>query len=107
MESIYKHSDYRSVIKTRLILLKKRSGKGFSMDRLAKYCRLQRTYLSAVLHGRGDLNSDQIFMVCQFLEMSEDEYHYTSLMHECERSAFSERKIILEKAINEIQKAQR
>jgi uncharacterized protein (TIGR02147 family) len=107
MESIYKYSDYRSVIKMRLAFLKKRSGKGYSMDALAKYCRLQRTYLSAVLHGRGDLNADQIFMTCQFLEISEDEYRYTSLLHEWERSAFSERKIVLEKEINKIQKAQR
>lgn len=99
MINIYEHQKYRAILKAALTDLKSQFGRPFSYERMANACRIQRTYLSAVLAGKGHLSSDQVYMACRFLKFKDDEYRYTSLLHEFERSVFPERRSRLREEI--------
>jgi hypothetical protein len=49
-----------------------------------------------VLKGEGHLNADQVFDAAQFLELSDDEYRFVSLLHEYERAVSAPRRKRLE-----------
>lgn len=91
MSRIFESTDYRPAIKDALREKKKLLGKAYSYENMAKACRVQRTYLSAVLNGNGHLNSDQVYAACKFLGLRENEYRFISVLHETQRSVFKDR----------------
>jgi len=93
---------YRDVLRETLLDKKARFGRAFTFEKLARACRLQRTYLSAVLGGKGHLSSDQVYLACGFLELALDERRFTSLLHEHERSEVKERRVSLAREIEEL-----
>jgi len=97
--NIFQFNSYRDVLRTTLLHHKAQRGHEFTFDKMAKACRLQSTYLSAVLGGKGHLNSDQLYTACEFLGMREPEYLFTNLLHELERSVFPSRRIKLQREI--------
>jgi hypothetical protein len=97
--NIFQFNSYREVIKNSLLHNKAQRGQEFTFDKMAQACRLQRTYLSAVLGGKGHLNSDQLYMACEFLRLREPEYRFTSHLHELERSVFPSRCKMLQREI--------
>lgn len=97
--NIYLLNEYRDLLRQVLLDKKARFGRAFTFERLAVACRLQRTYLSAVLGGNGHLNSDQIYLACAFLELRDEDYRYVGLLHERERSVVNERRAALEHEI--------
>lgn len=100
--NLFTENEYRSLLKSVLLDKKARFGCVFTFEKMAGACKLQRTYLSAVLAGKGHLNSDQVYLACGFLELKDDEYRYVSLLHERERSIVKSRRAVLGREIDEL-----
>lgn len=70
---------------------------------MANFTRIQKPYLSKVMNGRADFNSDQLYMSCKYLEISDEEINYLLLLLEYERCTYPERR---EQLLAKIQKTQ-
>lgn len=101
--SVYKHLKYRSALSEIIETRRNLPGK-FTLRRLAEDSSLQASFLTNVLKGRFDFNSDQIFALCGALQLSESEREYLLLLLEHERSVFKPRKDELKKRIENIRK---
>lgn len=97
--NLFTINEYRPLLREALLDKKARFGRAFTFEKLAQACRLQRTYLSAVLAGKGHLNSDQVYLASGFLELSDTEYRYVSLLHERERSVVKTRRAALDREV--------
>ncbi len=106
MESIniYRFTDYRVIIE-KLISLAKSKSKDFTLTKLASVIGIQATYLSKVLKGKAEFNSDQMHLLCDFFELNKSESHYMNLLLEYNRTALKNRQKALKSEIEEIQKA--
>jgi uncharacterized protein (TIGR02147 family) len=100
--NIFSSDDYRHIIKERLAI-KKRLDKTIGYRTMAEYIRIQKPYLSRVLNGYADFNSDQLFLACDYLEMEAEEIEYMYLLLEYERSTCQKRQEILANKIGELQ----
>lgn len=60
--------------------------------KIAQKMRVQRSYLSNVLQGRGSLTQDQIYLFCRTVGLSATEERYLGLLLELDRSVVEERK---------------
>lgn len=104
--NIYSTDDYRNVI-NEIMSEKKFLDKSFTFQAMANFIRVQKPYLSKIMNGRADFNSDQLFMSCKYLEMSEEEISYILLLLEHERCTYPERRKQLHKSIQKIQDSKR
>lgn len=102
MLNVFAAHNYRDILKNCLTAKKVKHAKHFTFINLAKACRVQRTYVSAVINGRAHLSSDQLFDACCFLEMSDDETQYAILVMELERSSSQQRRKKLKYDIEQI-----
>jgi uncharacterized protein (TIGR02147 family) len=102
---VYAYNDYRDWIQD-YIERKKKLVKGFNFSRLAESSNMQKTYLSKVLSKNTHLNSDQLYLICEACECSEEESFYLNLLLEKERCGVKKRKEKLLAQIKEIQKRQ-
>ncbi len=93
--NVFQYHCYRELIREALLEKKARFGRTFTFEKLAQACRIQRTYLSAVLSGKGHLNTDQVFLAAKFLDFSAESTHYTMLLLEFDRSVVPARKKLL------------
>jgi uncharacterized protein (TIGR02147 family) len=84
-------TDYRRFLRD-LIEAKKRSDPQVTCGRLADRAGVQRTYLSRVLHGRGSLSGDQLYLIARELQVPEKEREYLQLLLETERCQVPERR---------------
>lgn len=100
--NIYKSNDLREIL-NEVMSEKKFLDKKFSFQSMAAFIRVQKPYLSKFMNNRADLNSDQMYMACQFLEMNEEETNYMLLLLAHERCTFSERKKSLKENIKKTQ----
>ena len=82
----------------------KRADPQLTYARVAEHARVQPSYFSNVLKGRGDFSGDQLFLVCNALKIEEVEADYLALLLEWERSAVVTRKQALKKRIDEIRR---
>jgi uncharacterized protein (TIGR02147 family) len=98
---IYVKKDYRQVLRIKFDLLKK-VDKSITFAKMADFMRVQKPYVSKVLGGSADFNSDQLYKACEYLKFNDEEYEYTSLLLEYERSQFKDRKAKLHKHIKEL-----
>lgn len=98
----YSSTDYRKVIKY-LIERETSRGEKTNLSTLAEAMRVQRPYLSKVMNASADLNSDQVFLLCKFFELSEKESEYIEILLEYARSQLKEKKDVLKKRIQAIQ----
>ncbi|MCM2323201.1 MAG: TIGR02147 family protein [Oligoflexia bacterium] len=89
--NIYSHLDYRTAL-TEIVAERKKSDPDLSFVQLSKAIRLEKTYVSKVLNGRADFNSDQMYAVCRFLGLNEQERDYLLLLLEYQRSGHPLRK---------------
>lgn len=101
---IYKFENYKEAIKQSLIEKKKLNAK-ITFERMAASCRVQKTYLSKVLNHDGDLNSDQLFLACKFLEFNPEEIDFVLKLFEMNLTHLVERKNLLQKELSEIRKS--
>jgi uncharacterized protein (TIGR02147 family) len=104
--NIYKKDDYR-VILSEIITEKKFLDKKYSFQSMSNFIRVQKSYLSKVISGNADLNSDQLYMCCIFLELNNEETEYLLLLLEKEKCTFPERIKVLVKKIESIQDSKR
>lgn len=95
--------DYRKYIGDKLKIAKKLNNK-FNYSYFAKHTQVQNTYFSKVIRQEAHLNSDQIFLIGEALELKENEKEYLSLLHEYNRSVVSKRKSLISERIKQLEK---
>lgn len=95
--NVYAWLDYREVIK------RKKADQGGTYADLAERCGIQKTYLSKVVGGTADLNSDQLYLVAGALGLDEEETQYVLLLLERARSQLPARRKRLDRRIASIQ----
>lgn len=103
--NIFEYLNYRMALKKLTSEWKKREPNG-TLGSLAEAARIQPPYLTNVLKERAHLNTDQLFLICKAMGLSEDESHYLQLLLEADRTGLAERKKKLIEQIEEIQKQQ-
>ncbi|MGZ3790194.1 MAG: TIGR02147 family protein [Bacteriovorax sp.] len=98
----YSAIDYRKIIH---FLVEREKSKGIDCNfaRVAEAIRVQRPYLSKVMNGSAELNEDQLFLLCEYFEITGDELEYLELLLQFSKSAIKERKDFLKKQIHRIQ----
>lgn len=99
MSSIFDYLDYREFLSFEL-KVRKQSQMGFSQAKLAANAGIRNTYLTNVLKGRGNFNSDQIASIARHLNLSKDESDYLMLLKEFDQSIDADRKKNLLSEIN-------
>jgi uncharacterized protein (TIGR02147 family) len=98
---IYEHLDYRKYLYSEL-KRRKDEGLGFTQDQLAQASGLRNTYLTNVLKGRGNFNSDQIYALAANLKLSQKETDYLFLLKELDQTTSTTRKQTLKLQIEAI-----
>jgi uncharacterized protein (TIGR02147 family) len=91
MSSIYSYLDYRTALHD-FLKFRKKVNSEFTSSRLAEAIQVQKPYVSRVFKGDAHLNSDQLFLAARFLELSEAESSYLSLLLEWQRSSVTVRR---------------
>lgn len=101
--NIYVEKDYRIILRKALEERRKLDVDA-TFQGMAAFMRIQKSYLSKVLHGHAELSSDQMHLACQYLEFSEEQLGYMMLLLEYARSGLHDRKEKLGAEIGRIQK---
>ena len=96
--NIHQLSDYREIVR-QLLKRQKKLGHKTTLHDVAKAVNVQRPYLSKVLNGNADLNSEQMFYLCKFFSLSDEQADYMNLLLERDRATRLERKKSLESKI--------
>jgi len=102
MKSLFLYPDFRGVI-AELVTRQKRISKGFNFSKLAEVLGIQKTYMSKIMNGHGQLNTDQVYTLSDFFNLTKEEHDYIILLIEHERTGLAKRKRFLEKKIASIQ----
>jgi uncharacterized protein (TIGR02147 family) len=100
--NIFSKIDYREILRT-LVAERKRVDPRVNFQQMALAIRVPKSYLSRVAHGRADLNADQLFLVCRYLELGEAEHAYLDLLLDYARASIKARKEALLAAIRAMQ----
>jgi uncharacterized protein (TIGR02147 family) len=82
--SPFQHSNYRTYLKDRLSNMPK-AGRG-EIGRMAVALNVHSTLISLVMSGERDLNQEQAFDLCAYLELTEAETEYFCLLVQRERA---------------------
>jgi Helix-turn-helix. len=99
--NIYAFQSYTEAL-TAVLEARKQAGKGLTLSQLATVCQMQPSYLTNVLKGRADFNTDQLARVCDQLEISFEENEFLALLLELKKTNFDKRRKHLEAKIKEI-----
>ena len=102
MINIFRYSDFRQILKL-LVAQKKKASADFNFTILAATIGVQKTYLSKVMNGSGQLSTDQIYTLAESFSLTKDEHDYLILLIECERTGLNKRRQFLERRIAAIQ----
>lgn len=103
--NIYTKYDYRQIL-CAVVSERKRLDSTVNFQHMATHVRIPKSYLSKVIHGKADLNSDQLFLVCKFLDFNDQESAYMQLLLEYARTGITARKENLLIEIRQIQTRQ-
>ncbi len=104
--NIYTQTDYRSVLRS-AVAERKGFDPDFGFHKLADAARVQKPYLSKVIGGNANLNSDQLYAICRSLKFGEEQHEYMQLLLELERSGLEERRKELRTKIDRIADSKR
>jgi len=104
--NVYSETDYRKIIAT-IVDERKKINSSLTYQSLADNIRIQKSYLSRVMNGGADFNSDQLYMACKSLDLSKEQTEYLSLLLEYERSIYPERRDELREEIEKIRDEKR
>jgi hypothetical protein len=102
--NLFQQTDYRTALKATLLALKATNARRYTFQAMSQACRVQKTYLSRVLGGHGELSEDQLYLACEFLGLSKESRDYVCLLHGFQRSLVAPRKRELKKEIDAAQK---
>ena len=98
--------DYKKIIRE-CLQEKKQVSARYTFEKMAKYCGVQKTYLSRVLNNdHSHLNQDQLYNAAQYLGLATHERRYLSLLRDWQLSGSPNRKVELEQEIDAFQKKQ-
>ncbi|MGE0171490.1 MAG: hypothetical protein AB7T49_01845 [Oligoflexales bacterium] len=100
--SIYAKTDYRKILEV-LLADRKKVDKKASLQQMADQTKIAKSYLSRVFKEKANLSSDQLFLVCDYLDLSTSQADYIQLLLELERCALDRRKKVLKQKIRQIQ----
>jgi len=104
--NVFSQSDYRAVLRS-AVTERKSFDPEFGFHKLADAARVQKPYLSKVIGGNANLNSDQLFAICRILKFGEEEHEYMQLLLELERSGLEDRRKELRYKIDRIADSKR
>lgn len=99
--NIYQITDYREIIRY-LVEERKKSESKFGFHKLSEAANIQKPYISKVLKGNANLNSDQMYAIAKCLRQSKEETEYILLCLEYDRTVFPDRKKDLKDRIRQI-----
>ncbi len=92
MPTIFEFTSYKVALNDLHLEKKVSFSKQYNFQNMAKFCGIQKTYLSKVLAHDGHLTSDQLFSACEFLGLNQKERDYIFCLYECERSQNAKRR---------------
>lgn len=97
--------NYRSIIRE---IVEARAAKkdGMSFTKLANVCRIQRSYLSQVINLKNHFSNDQLYSICEALELPKPQRDYLLLLSEYERCRNTERKDYLLQKIHKLKQVE-
>ena len=102
MNKVYSYKDYRKYLKD-AIQSRKKATQSINFSRIAEDIGIQRSYLSQVLNDKGNLNSDQLYLIGKKLRLEKKEIEYLLLILEIDKCVLPERKAELIASRNRIQ----
>ncbi len=107
VDELFDHSDYRAALRAELLAKKAALPNRYSFQRLADACKVQKTYLSTALAGKGHLSRDQLFLAAEFLGLAGAALDYLELLYEFQRSSSTARRRRLETQLDRLRRAAR
>ncbi|MGE0526644.1 MAG: TIGR02147 family protein [Bdellovibrionales bacterium] len=102
--SIFKYMDYRDLLAVQIKNRRKNEPR-FTQAALAERAGIRNTYLTNVLKGRANFNSDQIYALARELRLNEQETQYLSLLKEWDQCQLPDRKSSLKREIESLRQA--
>jgi len=99
---IFKENDYRKILQNRISDFKNKDSQKFSLLKIAKYCKIQSSYLTKILKSESHLNEDQLYLILDYLKFNENELLFITLLHRYQRSSLAPRKKKIETEIKKI-----
>lgn len=93
---------YRQLLKV-LVEEKNLTGEAMSFSKLASLAKIQRSYLSQVVNLKHHLSNDQLYAICEVLQLSKDVRQHLMLLSEWERCKLDPRKMDLERKLAAIE----
>lgn len=96
--------DYKEILKAELENKKRRFGQRFTYQAMAKTCKVQKTYLSRVFNSDAHLNSDQLYLACDYLGLDEEGRRYLQVLHELQRSSLPSKQAALKRQLEDIRR---
>lgn len=100
--SLFSSLNYKDILK-KTFEERKSALNDVSYQEMAQHCRVQKTYLSKVLNHDGNLNADQVFLACQYLNLNDEETQFVALTHQIQNCQIDQRKRALLKEVEKIQ----
>jgi transcriptional regulator with XRE-family HTH domain len=98
--NLYELEDYKDILKELTHERRNQFGLRFTFEKMALACDIQKTYLSKVLNGSGQLNADQLYSALEYLKVSAQQSDYILLIRDWQLAQNSHRKKILEDKIS-------
>jgi uncharacterized protein (TIGR02147 family) len=102
--TIYEYDDYKEILRALTNERRNQFGLKFTFEKMALACGIQKTYLSKVLNGSGQLSADQLFAACEFLKINDEQTEFILLIREWQLAQNSKRKKHLNEKIARIRK---
>lgn len=99
---IYTYNDYKTLARDLTNDLRQKYGQRYTFEKMANACGIQKTYLSRVLNGKGNLSADQLYSACEYLGLSPVEADFVDCMREFQTSTNSKRRERLKKKMDSI-----
>lgn len=97
--SIYQYDSYTDAI-TAIFQQRKSEDSTLTLSGLAQKCLMQPSYLTNVLKGRADLNSDQLYRLTELLKLTSAESDYLLVLLEFKKCQYDKRKKELSQKIH-------
>lgn len=101
--NIFKYLNYREIL-TELIEERRKGDRRWSFQGLAEAIRVPKSYMSRVVHGDADLSHDQLYLACEYFDLTRDEAHYLDVLLQYERCGLESRKALLREVMVKLQR---
>lgn len=100
--NIYSYESYTEAL-SEAFRLRKESEPALTLSGVANACLMQPSYLTNVLKGRAELNSDQLYRVCERLGLKDEAYEYLLLLLELKRASYEKKRVHFQQKIRKLQ----